>query len=253
MRDHLPSSEHLYIFDVDGTLTPSRQEMDGEFQKWFMDFCEDNLVFLITGSDREKTLEQVGIDIYYMADRVYNCSGNHVFEQGKEIYKTDWKLPDNAAFFLLDKLADSGFWRKTGHHIDERPGMVNFSIVGRKCNLDERAMYRDWDSDTHERRIIAEEFNSKFPDIEALVAGETGLDIFPRGSNKGQIWPEISHYDVHFFGDKMDEGGNDYPLAVKNIYGTNHHVANWQHTFKILRRINESKINKLLPTDPENS
>ena len=112
MRDHLPMSERLFIFDVDGTLTPSRQKMDMEFQNNFMDFCEDNFVFLITGSDREKTLEQVGIDIYYMADRVYNCSGNHVFEQSREIYRTDWKLPDNAAFFLLDKLADSSFHRK---------------------------------------------------------------------------------------------------------------------------------------------
>ena len=97
-------SERLFVFDVDGTLTPSRGLIDMEFQKYFMDFCEDNFVYLITGSDREKTIEQVGIDIYYLADRVYNCSGNHVFEQGKEVYKTDWKLPDPAAFFLLDKL-----------------------------------------------------------------------------------------------------------------------------------------------------
>ena len=82
-------SERLFVFDVDGTLTPSRGLIDMEFQKYFMDFCEDNFVYLITGSDREKTIEQVGIDIYYLADRVYNCSGNHVFEQGKEVYKTN--------------------------------------------------------------------------------------------------------------------------------------------------------------------
>ena len=234
MRDHLPMSERLFIFDVDGTLTPSRQKMDMEFQKYFMDFCEDNFVYLITGSDREKTLEQVGIDIYYMADRVYNCSGNHVFEQSKEVYRTDWKLPDNAAFFLLDKLADSSFHRKTGNHLEERPGTVNFSIVGRKCNLEERMMYREWDDHENERRVIAEAFNSRFPDIEALVAGETGIDIFPRGANKGQIWPDIRDFDVHFFGDKMEEGGNDYPLAEKNRHGTNQHGKNWEHTRKIL-------------------
>ncbi len=55
MRDHLPMSERLFIFDVDGTLTPSRQKMDMEFQKYFMDFCEDNFVYLITGSDRKDT------------------------------------------------------------------------------------------------------------------------------------------------------------------------------------------------------
>ena len=55
------------------------------------------------------------------------------------------------------------------------------------------------DEHKNERRIIAEEFNSKFPDIEALVAGETGLDIFPRGSNKGQVIDDFKGYDVHFF------------------------------------------------------
>ena len=48
-------------------------------------------------------------------------------------------------------------------------------------------MYREWDEHKNERRIIAEEFNSKFPDIEPLVAGETGIDIFPRGANKGRF------------------------------------------------------------------
>ena len=47
-------SERLFVFDVDGTLTPSRGLIDMEFQKYFMDFCEDNFVYLITGSDRQK-------------------------------------------------------------------------------------------------------------------------------------------------------------------------------------------------------
>lgn len=227
----------LYIFDVDGTLTPSRGKMDPKFSAYFEQFATHNNVYMITGSDREKTIEQVGEVIYNLCGRVYNCSGNHVFEQDKEVYKTEWKLPDGAAFWLLDKLDNSKFYRKTGRHLEERPGMVNFSIVGRNCNFEERAMYKQWDEHKNERRIIAEEFNSRFPDIEALVAGETGLDIFPRGSNKGQIWDDIKMFDVHFFGDKMDEGGNDYPLAIKNIYGSNHHVDCWKHTFKILERL----------------
>ena len=35
----------------------------------------------------------------------------------------------------------------------------------------------------------------------------------------------------------MDMSGNDYPLAVANKTGTNHHVKDWQHTFKILRSL----------------
>ena len=45
------SRQTAFIFDVDGTLTPSRQEMDKEFQKWFTGFQEKNFPYLVTGSD----------------------------------------------------------------------------------------------------------------------------------------------------------------------------------------------------------
>ena len=28
-----------FIFDVDGTLTPSREKIAPEFERWFLDFC----------------------------------------------------------------------------------------------------------------------------------------------------------------------------------------------------------------------
>ena len=62
-----------FIFDVDGTLTPSRQEIDMDFAVFFTDFCAEKDVYLVTGSDREKTIEQVGEEIYSPAQRVYNC------------------------------------------------------------------------------------------------------------------------------------------------------------------------------------
>ena len=48
-----------FIFDVDGTLTPSRQEIDMDFAVFFTDFCAENDVYLVTGRDREKRIEQV--------------------------------------------------------------------------------------------------------------------------------------------------------------------------------------------------
>ena len=60
-----------FIFDVDGTLTPSRQEIDMDFAV-FPEFCAENDVYLVTGSDREKTIEQVGEEIYSPVPRVYN-------------------------------------------------------------------------------------------------------------------------------------------------------------------------------------
>ena len=50
-----------FIFDVDGTLTPSRKQIEHEFWAPFLIFCRHNDVYLVTGSDRQKTLEQLGL------------------------------------------------------------------------------------------------------------------------------------------------------------------------------------------------
>ena len=54
-----------YIFDVDGTLTPSRQVIDPSFEAFMIKFCCKHDVYLVTGSDRQKTVDQLGLDICY--------------------------------------------------------------------------------------------------------------------------------------------------------------------------------------------
>ena len=53
-----------FIFDVDGTLTPSRGKIDPEFSPLFWELTKSEEVYLVTGSDRQKTLEQVTPEIY---------------------------------------------------------------------------------------------------------------------------------------------------------------------------------------------
>jgi hydroxymethylpyrimidine pyrophosphatase-like HAD family hydrolase len=46
-----------FIFDVDGTLTPSRGVIDNEFKVWFNNFMDRYPVAFVTGSDLEKTID----------------------------------------------------------------------------------------------------------------------------------------------------------------------------------------------------
>ena len=231
----------IYLFDVDGTLTPSRGKMDEEFSKFFFDFCNLNDVYLVTGSDKPKTVEQIGNVIYGMSKRVYNCSGNEVWEDSRLVRVNDWKLPDLARSFLINCEYESQFNIRTGNHIEERSGMVNFSVVGRNASLADRAKYVEYDTKENERNTIANAFNMMFPDLEARPGGETGLDIAPKGLDKSQILVDFANVsDILFFGDRMDEGGNDYPLAsaldkIKN--GCNRPVKNWQHTWEQLKNL----------------
>lgn len=233
---------NTFIFDVDGTLTPSRQPMNAAFQIWFEHFVETHSVILVTGSDYSKTLEQVGKVICEKVVRVYNCSGSDVWENGVNIYTEDWSLPEDAHAWLSERLAESEFPKRTGLHFEHRPGMVNFSIVGRNANLEERAEYVAWDKEHDERNVISFFFNGKFLNLEARPGGETGIDISQKGRNKSQILNDLHDKDVtlHFFGDRMDENGNDYPLMksiIDNDRGYCYNVKNWEATWNILQNL----------------
>ena len=229
-----------YIFDVDGTLTPSRKKIDSEFAEFFLEFIKNNHVSLVTGSDREKTLEQVTPEIYNSCKRVYNCSGSDVYEGDLIVYRNDWELPKDVERFLQDELDFSQFPIRNGNHIERRPGGVNFSILGRDPDpMLGRKEYISWDTIHSERKFISLRVMDMFPDITVALGGQTGIDIGPKGADKSQILRDFDKTDdVHFFGDMMNEGQNDYPLAMAildNMMGTAYNVEDYKETWKILR------------------
>ena len=230
-----------FIFDVDGTLTPSRGTIDPKFKKFFNEFCCDNPVYLVTGSDKPKTVEQIGKDTYNLCYTVYNCNGNDVWQSNKNIRTNEWTLPELARTFLISCEYESDFSIRTGNHIEERPGMVNFSVVGRNATLEQRAAYVDFEAWNGERRKIADAFNTMFPDLEAKVGGETGIDISPKGADKSQIVKDFDKEDTTwFFGDAIYEGGNDLPIA--NVVKHFRKVDGWKQTMEYLQIFQEQGI-----------
>ena len=226
-----------FIFDVDGTLTESRQQIDLSFEVYMIKFCCKHDVYLVTGSDRAKTVEQVGLDIYNRSKRVYNCSGADVYEKDNNVFKSDWKPSRRLINFLSDELDFSTFPNKTGNHIEHRPGGINFSVLGRGMDsMKYRKEYVKWDINTTERILMADRIRSEFPDLNIQIGGQTGLDI--SDSDKSQILRDFNPEDeIHFFGDMMERGQNDYPLAeaVAKVGGTNYTVGSWQETYEKLK------------------
>ena len=233
--------KNKFIFDVDGTLTLSRQHIDKDFHTFFLDFCRNNLVYIVTGSDKSKTIEQITLEIYNSCKTVYNCLGNDVWQGNENIYTSDWKIPEVVHEALSFLLGESEFPLRTGLHFEHRTGLCNFSVVGRNANLEQRKQYVEWDKITYERIKIANAINEMFPSIEAKIGGETGIDIIERGRDKAQI---MSHFDeddvkLYFFGDRMDKSGNDYTLsrAVKDKGGELFHVKDYKDTWDILKNV----------------
>ena len=116
-----------FIFDVDGTLTPSRKQMDVGFSAEFLIFCCKFDTYLVTGSDKDKTIEQVGSDIYNRCKRVFNCSGSDIYDGRNSVYRSDWKPSDELISFLNDELDYSTFPIRTGDIL--RADLVELILV----------------------------------------------------------------------------------------------------------------------------
>jgi len=211
--------KNIYIFDVDGTLTPSRKMMVDDFVEFFEKWSRKNIYYLVSGSDIKKMKEQVPQEILDRAEGLFTCGGNDYIVDGEQVYFNEFNPPNDLIKFLEEKVYSSEYPYRAGNHIEDRNSMVNFSIVGRDCDSVTREDFFRYDNKTNERKQIADEINEKWPKLEAVIGGQISIDIAPKGNNKSQILFHIrtehpSQYYI-FIGDRTMEGGNDYPLAKK--------------------------------------
>jgi len=207
----------IYLFDVDGTLTPPRQPMAPSFEVFFREFVEQNCVFLISGSDYQKISEQVPLDILSKCAGVYGCSGAEYYEGNQRVHRKMHSFPTELMTLVETFIKNSPYPMRHGTHIELRPGMLNISVPGRKSSLEQRASYHEWDIRCHERSAFVTQLMSLFPDYEASCGGEISIDIVPKGWNKSVVKQEVlNKYPggcLTFFGDRMGPQGNDKQLA----------------------------------------
>ena len=210
----------IYIFDMDGTLTPARLPMTAEFAADFYSWQQKHDSFLATGSDYKKVKEQLPELVINAFTGVYASMGNVLVAKGELIYQNHFK-PRGELLAMLEDFRKQT--RYTGdlypNYIEERTGMINFSVLGRNCPYGERERYKAWDSINKERENIAAQIRNAFPEYEVAVGGSISMDITPLGCGKEQIARHLrkTYPDdkIVFFGDKTFKGGNDYELAYE--------------------------------------
>jgi len=231
----------VLIFDVDGTLTKSGQQIDRHFADYLMSFWANENCYLVTGSDRSKLERQLPSKLINLAKGVFTCSGNEFFSGDNTHYSMSHAFPDDLIEYCNQLIDLSPFYWRSGNHIEQRSGMLNISVTGRASDRLDRKRYVDFDKIAGERLYLIESIMRVFPDYEAKLGGQISIDISPKGWNKGRVYSEIRrrHPESNFvfFGDRMAEGGNDFPLAEKlaaDGYSI-HPVNGFKDTWRILR------------------
>lgn len=208
----------IYIFDMDGTLTPPRKAMQQDFALHFVKWQQMHKSFIATGSDYKKVEEQLPQNVIEAFTGLYTSMGNVLTANGKKVYQHNFAA-DAKLFDLLEQYRKNTEYKGNlyPNYIEERIGMINFSVLGRDCPYEEREKYSIWDKESQEREKIAAELRKIFPQYEIAVGGAISIDITPQGRGKGQIARHLResypNEEIIFFGDKTFVGGNDYALA----------------------------------------
>ena len=209
----------IFVFDLDGTLTPPRLPMSEDFEKFFISWSKDKKCFIATGSDFKKVTEQMSEIAMNAFEGIYCSMGNVLWQKGNVVYKNEFKA-DVKLFEMLENYRSSTKYPYPlfDNYIEKRDGMINFSVLGRDCPYHERERYYAYDKEHKEREKIKNELMSFFPELDIAIGGMISMDITPKGCGKEQVAQKLREKypdeKIIFFGDKTFEGGNDYSLAL---------------------------------------
>ena len=71
---------NFFLFDVDGTLTSPRKYIDPSDTIVFLSWMVGKSVYLVTGSDRKKVMQQMPMSILARCEGVFCSMANQFFD-----------------------------------------------------------------------------------------------------------------------------------------------------------------------------
>jgi phosphomannomutase len=239
----------VVAFDLDDTLTESKSKIDHHMADLLGELLTRLDVCIITGGRFEQIENQVLQYLHVPAGRLTHL---HIMPTCGTRYYI-WKNGAWHRCYAEDLTADEkrriervmtegakclGFWvpNPWGEIIEDRGSQVTYSALGQQAPADAK---HAWDPDGSKKLKLRDYAAERLPDLDAHVGGTTSVDVTRRGIDKAygikrlmeQL--DISPDQLLFIGDRMREGGNDYPVRALGVRWLE--VANWHDTARYVQ------------------
>jgi HAD superfamily hydrolase (TIGR01484 family) len=229
------SNYDLIIFDLDGTLAPSKSPLEPDIAELIIKLIAKIKVAVISGGGYPQFGTQFlnGLPASSSSENFSNlfllpASGTCLYawkgmwcEQYCEKLSPQEKADIMQTFH--DALRAAGYVRpeKTyGEILEDRGSQITFSALGQSAPL---MLKSAWDPGRTKRMKIAEILKLKLPRYDVRIGGTTSIDVTPRGVNKAYGIRKLEEYlkieseRIVFVGDALYQGGNDYPAKATGV------------------------------------
>ncbi|CUS22766.1 LAQU0S06e05534g1_1 [Lachancea quebecensis] len=241
----------LVLFDVDGTLTPARLTVSDEVRDTLAKLRQKVVIGFVGGSDLSKQLEQLGPNVLSEFDYAFSENGLTAYRLGEKLASQsfiNWigeEEYNKLAVFILKYLSGIELPKRRGTFLEFRNGMINVSPIGRNASTEERNEFERYDKVHQIRAKFVEALRKEFSHLKLTfsIGGQISFDVFPTGWDKTYCLQHVEKdgfKEIHFFGDKTMEGGNDYEIFV-DPRTIGHSVTTPDDTVKALREIFDLK------------
>jgi len=248
----------VLAFDLDGTLAPSKSTLPprmGEIIDQLLDTFE---VCVISGGKFGQFETQLlnglpsGPEKLARLHLMPTCGTQYYRFNGvnwDQVYAENFTDDEKSKIIsALNAGIDTLGYRESkvyGEIIEDRGSQITFSALGQDivAELGDEGvrLKEEWDPNTTKKNEIRDYVANLIPEFEVRVGGGTSIDITKPGIDKAYGMQKlidmlgITKEDILFFGDRLNEGGNDYPVKAFGIETLE--VSNWQDTARELETI----------------
>ncbi len=237
-------SNRIVVFDLDDTLALSKAKITPRMSQCLLRLLSQKNVCIISGGRYEQFQTQVLEELPLtpeLAERLHlmpTCGTRYLRWDAsgwRDVYCEN--LADEEKALIISVLTEGakslGLWAENtwGEVIEDRGSQVTFSALGQQAPHHAKVA---WDPDGSRRRALWAYAAARLPDLEVRSGGSTSIDVTKKGIDKAYGMQRLLEYldlrveDVLFIGDRLDEGGNDYPVRQMGVPCVA--VTGWEQT-----------------------